>query len=303
MGRRMIAFLLLLLLSGCAPRSAPAAPPPQELPAAEAPEDLTLPVAAALPLPVTEESLRAWYEDLGNFYRRVTDIRKDGGVWLVRSVTLPETETEHGIRFDLVNPESGSCWPMLEGAYSMDEVFYLGDHYFLLKTTDDFYGTPVEIQVSLPREAANGGWPRTEDLFSVAEVEQHPATLELASHLPLTLGHADAAQPLEAICTGPDTLELLFHTDHDARIPAVELTYDEDGHTLTLLCRSTELRCEAPAGNLYVNSIEAAQQGEDTLISCALHERAWAIQTEIRFLPGYDWAMGVLRITFWPFMG
>jgi len=303
MGRRMTALLLLLLLCGCAAQPVPEEPSPPPPPPVEETIPTGLPACAVLPLPLTEAGIRTWYADLDSFYRKVTDILPTESGFLVRSVTLPETEEEHGVRFDLIYSQSGSCYPMLEGSYAMEEVFYTGDSYFLLRTTDAFSGIPVDIQVSLPREAVNGGYLQTEDLFPIAVTEEHPTTLDLASQLPLTLGREGGPLALEGIYTGTDTLELLFHTEHDGRIPPTELTYDEATHTLTLRCRDTALTCSAPAGNLYLDTVEAQQQEGDTLLACRLTNKAYAIQAEVRVLPGYDWSLCALELRFWPFMG
>ena len=123
-----------------------------------------------------------------------------------------------------------------------------------------------------------------------------------------------AASSLEAVYLDADSLELVFDTSEQAAFPQVEVSYDESTGELTLTCLDTGLLCAVSGNNLYVEGIWAEQRGTDTAVICSLGTAApdepWmhsahanAFQVETEFLPGCDWGKGVLRLTFWPFMG
>lgn len=315
--RHLSIFLLcLLLLSGCA---APA-PVEEVAPTPKASADIILPIGRKLPLPVTEENLREYYQSFDGFYRHVLDIREENGDFLVWSVPMPYTDTGEApvedTRFDWVYGESGYCYVLLEGRYTMDEVLSAGQGSIALNV-DDTQGGPVTISAGLVRSLVNtdtGEPVRQDRLYCASEVHTSPQEIPLQNITMLTLPGTSTSASLEAVYPGADSLELVFDTSEQAAFPQVQIFYNESLGELSLMCLETDLRCTASGSNLYIQDLRAEQHDTSTTIICflgtAAPEEPWmhsdhanAIQVEMEFLPGYDWGKGVLRLTFWPFMG
>lgn len=321
MKRFFLMLICLALLSGCASAPAPvedASQPPEPTPAEAT--DVTLTIGRKLPLPVTEARIREYYLSPDGFYRYALDIREENGDFLVWSVPMPYTDTgevpDEDTRFDWVYGESGYCYALLEGRYTMDEVLSAGQGSITLNT-DGEEGCPVAVSAGLVRSLVNTGTgePVQQDGLHCASVaNRYPREISLASGTLQTLPGNGAASSLEALYPGADSLELVFDTSEQAAFPQVEVSYDESIGELTLTCLDTDLLCTVSGNNLYMEGIRAEQRGADTAVICSLGTAApdepWmhsahanAIQVETEFLSGYDWGKGVLRLTFWPFMG
>lgn len=315
MKRLFLIFACLALLSGCA-----SAPAPVE--DAQTPEttDVTVTIGRKLALPVTEERIREYYQSPDGFYRYVLDIRAENGNFLVLSVPMPYTDTgelpDEDARFDWVYGETGYCYALLEGRCTMDEVLSAGQGSITLNT-DGEEGYPVTISAGLDRSlvSAGTGEPVQQDgLYCASMANRYPREISLATGTLLTLPGSGAASSLEAVYLDADSLELVFDTSEQAAFPQAEVSYDESIRELTLTCLDTGLLCAVSGNNLYVDGIRAEQRGADTAVICSLGTAApdepWmrsahanAFQVETEFLPGCDWGKGVLRLTFWPFMG
>ena len=149
MKRFFLMLICLALLSGCASAPAPvedASQPPEPTPAEAT--DVTLTIGRKLPLPVTEARIREYYLSPDGFYRYALDIREENGDFLVWSVPMPYTDTgevpDEDTRFDWVYGESGYCYALLEGRYTMDEVLSAGQGSITLNT-DGEEGCPVAV--------------------------------------------------------------------------------------------------------------------------------------------------------------
>lgn len=314
-----VLLLCLLLLPGCA------APAPAEttaetpVPAPEEATDATLTIGRKLTLPVTENSLREDYQSFDGFYRYVLDIRKANGNFLVWSVPMPYTDTgeppDEDTRFDWVYGETGYCYVLLEGRYTMDEVLSINQGSITLNAHGT-QGAPVTISAGLDRSLINidtGDPVQQDELYYVSKVQISPQEIPLQNGSLFTLP-GNTTSSLEAVYLGADSLELMFDTWEQAEFPQVEVSYDSSLGELSLTCLDTELLCAASGSNLYAEDIRVEQRGTGAAVVCSLGtaspEEPWmcsahvnAIQVEAEFLPGYDWGKGVLRLTFWPFMG
>ena len=315
MKRFFLMLICLALLSGCASSPAPVED-------AQMPEttDVTVTIGRKMALPVTEERIREYYQSPDGFYRYVLDIRAENGNFLVLSVPMPYTDTgevpDEDARFDWVYGETGYCYALLEGRYTMDEVLSAGQGSITLNT-DGEEGCPVTISASVDRSLVNAGTgePVQQDgLYCASMANRYPREISLTTGTLLTLPGSGAASSLEAVYLDADSLELVFDTSEQAAFPQVEVSYDESIGELTLTCLDTGLLCAVSGNNLYVEGIWAEQRGTDTAVICSLGTAApdepWmhsahanAFQVEAEFLPGCDWGKGVLRLTFWPFMG
>lgn len=315
MKRFFLMLICLALLSGCASSPAPVED-------AQMPEttDVTVTIGRKLALPVTEARIREYYQSPDGFYRYVLDIRAENGNFLVLSVPMPYTDTgevpDEDARFDWVYGEAGYCYALLEGRYTMDEVLSAGQGSITLNT-DGEEGCPVTISAGVDRSLVNAGTgePVQQDgLYCASMANRYPREISLTTGTLLTLPGSGAASSLEAVYLDADSLELVFDTSEQAAFPQVEVSYDESIGELTLTCLDTGLLCAVSGNNLYVDGIRAEQRGTDTAVICSLGTAApdepWmhsahanAFQVETEFLPGCDWGKGVLRLTFWPFMG
>ena len=328
MKRLLYLFLCLLFLTGCSQQSQPQeeADPPlkeDEPPLEETAEsqDVALAIGRKLPLPVTEDSIRDYYESPDGFYRRVLELQETSGGFLVRSVPLPDAgeDADEVSRFDWVYTETGYCYALLEGRYSMEQLVYAGRGSVSLNDTDDWSG-PAVVSAGLSRSLVDidtGEPVRQTGLYCAPKVSESPPQIPLEDGALLTLHEDGGAASLEAVYLGADTLELLFEATAAVPFPQVEISYDEAAGELTLRCRDTDLRCAASGSNLYVEEVRAEQRGAadgDAVVVCSLgtappeepwlhSAHAYAIQAELAYPPGYDFALGVLRVTFWPYMG
>ncbi len=317
MKQLLTALLCLLLLTGCAsaPEQAEPSPIPDAAPAEDT--DVCLTIGRRLPLPVTADSIQAYYQSLDGFYRYVLDVQEKNGDFLVSSVPMPYADTadypDRKTRFDWVYGETGYCYALLEGFYDMADIVHTGQGSLSIHTADDA-GSPIFLSAYLNDTLINPdtGKPiRQNQLYCVSNIHNSPREISLESGALLTLA-GDGVSSLEHIYWGADSLELLFDTSKQAAFPQIEISYQPSDRELTLLCRSTALSCNAAGGNLYAESIRAEQRGEDTAVICTLAEEdgdpfrfqyADFFQAEQKFLPGHDWGLGVLRLTFCPFMG
>lgn len=329
MKRLLCLLLCLLVLTGCARQPQPQEeetplkedePPLEET--AES-QDVTLAIGRKLPLPVTEDSIRGYYESPDGFYRRVLELQETGGGFLVQSVPLPDAGTsgyaDEVSRFDWVYTETGYCYALLEGRYSMEQLVYAGRGSVSLRYTDDWSG-PAVVSAGLSRSLVDidtGEPVRQTGLYCAPKVSESPPQIPLEDGALLTLHEDGGASSLEAVYLGADTLELLFEAPEATPFPQVEISYDEAAGELTLRCRDTDLRCAVSGSNLYVEEVRAERGGAadgDAVVVCSLGtappEETWlhsahahAIQAELAYLPGYDFALCVLRVTFWPYMG
>lgn len=315
MKRFFLMLICLALLSGCA--SAPAPVEDAQMPETT---DVTVTIGRKLAPPVTEARIREYYQSPDGFYRYVLDIRAENGNFLVLSVPMPYTDTgevpDEDTRFDWVYGETGYCYALLEGRYTMDEVLSAGQGSITLNT-DGEEGCPVTIAAGVDRSLVNAGTgePVQQDgLYCASMANRYPREISLTTGTLLTLPGSGAASSLEAVYLDADSLELVFDTSEQAAFPQVEVSYDESIGELTLTCLDTGLLCAVSGNNLYVEGIWAEQRGTDTAVICSMGTAApdepWmhsahanAFQVETEFLPGCDWGKGVLRLTFWPFMG
>lgn len=321
--RRLSAFLLcVLLLSGYTAAPAPAAETAEApAPIPEETTGVTLTIGRKLALPVTEDGIRAYYQSLDGFDRYVLGIREENGDFLVWSAAMPYTDTgeapDEDTRFDWIFGETGYCYALLEGRYTMDEVLFAGQGSITLNAADEQSG-PITISAGLDRSLINTDTgepvPQQNGLYCAAEVRASPREIPLQDITILILPGNSTAASLEAVYPGADSLELVFDTSEQAAFPQLQICYNESLGQLSLTCLETDLRCTVSGSNLYMKDIRAEHRDTYTTVTCflgtALPEESWmhsahanAIQVETAFLPGYDWSKGVLRLTFRPFMG
>lgn len=323
MKRFTIVLLALLLLAGCA-----SAPKPAEQaeaspdPAQEAGDDITLVIGRKLALPVTEDSIRDYYQSPDGFHRHVLEIQQGNGGYLVWSADRSRSDDSEApqspTRFDFVFSESGNCYALMECQDTVENFGYTDrGGVWLVTDGSSTLGTgfPAYVHAGLgwPLVDLESGQPTWQhDLYCAPEVEAHPLEIPLADGELAALEGDSTVSPLEGVYLSANSLELLFDTSAHAAFPLVEISYDKSNGELTLLCRNTALHGSASGNNLYVEAIRAEQRGADSAVVCdlGLSEETWlasahanAIQAETEFLPGYDWGRGVLRLTFWPFMG
>ena len=110
MRRLCAAALCLLLLSGCGQVSLAA-----EAADAPAASDITLTVGRRLPLPVTKESLRAYYGSPEGFDRRIAALWGWEEGFCVCSAARGGGSPETAFRFDWVFAGSGICYSPIGG--------------------------------------------------------------------------------------------------------------------------------------------------------------------------------------------
>lgn len=321
MKRPLCLLLCLLLLTGCSQQSqSPQDADEMSLEEISETQDITLTIGRKLPLPVTEDRIQAYYQSSDGFYRYVLDVWEEPLGFLVWSVSMPYTDTGEAphekTRFDWIYKESGYCYAILEGWYAMDFAITVEQGGVALDLIDDWTG-PITVSAHLDHSLVdiNTGKPlRQAGLYCTPEAYSSPQEFSLEDGPLLTLPGSSDASSLEAAYFGADSLELMFDTSEHAAFPQVEISYDQSLGELTLMCLRTDLRRIVSGGNLYVENIRAEQRGADAAVVCSLGtaapEDTWmhsahanAIQVETEYLPGYDCGKGVLRLTFWPFMG
>ncbi len=319
-----ISFMLclLLLLTGCAARDTPL--PPGSETAPEAMQDITLSIGTALPLPVSGDSIREFYLSSDGFRRHVLDLQEVPGGYLVRSVPLPysgpgESPPEDA-RFDWVYTETGNCYALLEGPYTMEDVTNADQGGISLYADHDPLSCPSVVYAAVDPALVfrDSGVPLPQHgLTCASRVSVHPAAFSLRDGPLLTRAGVSALQEtwditLTGAYLGADSLELLFSTDHGGLPPPVKISYDAETLELTVLLRNTQLDCTPAGSNLYVSAVWAETRGTDTAVTCSmiptmpddfLPQKADQFTAETEVLPGSDWDSVVLRLTFWPFMG
>ena len=305
-------LLTLLLMAGCAAPAEPTPPPQSEPPAVEesappAAENPAPPAEPETPEPITAESLRAEYEASGEF--TVREIVPYEGDFLVYYGNDP-----YGGIFQWVYGETGLRAPLLFSGQEILDYEILQPGYIRVLTGGiNIYNGAMSFPVYQSAMAALPVSPEGEafsDLYNSGHVQQETYWAPLDISHPFGWDHGEvalvdiriSANGVEAVF-GPTSENIGGFFAAASSIPVTEPVYDEATHTLTLRCRDTALTCSAPAGNLYLDTVEAQQQEGDTLLTCRLTNRAYAIQTEVRVLPGYDWSLCTLELRFWPFMG
>lgn len=275
MRRLYAAVLCLLLLSGCGQAFPSAA-------AADAPaaSDITLTIGRKVPLPVTEESLRAYYGPEG-FDRRIAALWgwKEG--FCVCSAARSDSSPETVYRFDWIFAETGYCYPLLEGPYNPQAVAEVSPGAISLEPVDDPLHTlsvaldPALVDVASGQVLSGGGTVSAATVtVSPREygLERWPLIPEMGDGSPLTIpgGSGNTPQSLNGVYAGADTLDLLFDSLGQGLLPQIQLTYDPDTRELTLLCKNAPLNCQASASNLFIDSIRTETVGEDTAVICTL---------------------------------
>lgn len=313
MRRLCAAALCLLLLSGCGPAS----------PAAEAAETpaashITLTVGYRLPLPVTEENLRTYYESPEGFDRRVSALWGWEEGFCICSVPRPEPGGTRAAarRFDWISADTGDCYTLLEGPYTLQEVDRVYPSGIVLAPADDPLHILTASLDSALADTDSGQSPSRSVSAPAVTVsvspreyglEWWPLVPELGDGSPLTIpGGNGTPQSLNGIYAGADTLDLLFDGLSQGLLPRVQITYDPGKRELTLLCKNAPLNCQASASNLFIDSIRTETIGEDTAVICTLtppavpgrSQYATSIALEEVHLDDLDRDEVLLRITF-----
>lgn len=276
MRRLFVTAICLLFLSGCG------GPSPSAGEAGTAgTSDITLTIGRKLPLPVTEESLRAYYESPEGFDRQVSDLWELEEGFCVCSAARSDRSQEAVYRFDWVFAETGSCYPLLEGPYNPQMVKDISPGAISVEPADDpLHNLSAALDPALV-DVTSGESLSGSGVVSAATVTVSPREYglkwwplipEMGDGSPLTIpgGGSGAPQSLNGVYAGADTLDLLFDSLGQGRLPQIQLTYDPDTQELTLLCKNAPLNCQASASNLFIDSIRTEAVGEDTAVICTL---------------------------------
>lgn len=277
MRRLCAAALCLLLLSGCGQVSLAA-----EAADAPAASDITLTVGRRLPLPVTKESLRAYYgSPEEGFDRRIAALWGWEEGFCVCSAARGGGSPETAYRFDWVFAETGICYPLLEGPYDPQTVTDVSPGKISVEPADDPLHTLSAALDPTLVDVRSGEFLTDSGAVSAATVtvssreyglEWWPLIPEMGDGSPLTIpgGSGGAPQSLNGVYAGADTLDLLFDSLGQGVLPQIQLTYDPDARELTLLCKNAPLNCQTSASNLFIDSIRTETVGEDTAVICTL---------------------------------
>lgn len=321
MKRLLCPFLCLLLLAGCSQRSPQEADQISPEKVSES-QDITLTIGRRLPLPVTEDSLRNYYESPEGFDRQVLTMWGWEEDFCVCSV--PGSDPDGGgsqsadTRFDYVYTKTGYCYTLLEGAYDPQDVTDAFPSGIILELADDpLFTLSASLDPALV-DAATGELLSGSASSAVVAVSEEPRAYalewwplmpELWDGGPLTIPGGDGRgtpQSLNGVYTGADTLDLLLGTLDQGLFPEVQITYAPDVRELTLLCRNVSLNCQPSGGNLFIDSIRTEARGADTAVICTMtappvpgfSQYASALQIEQKHLDDLDRNEGILRLTF-----
>ena len=275
MRRLFVTAICLLFLSGCG------GPSPSAGGAETAgPSDITLTIGRRLPLPVTEESLRAYYESPEGFDRQVSDLWELEEGFCVCSAARSDRSLEAVYRFDWVYAETGSCYPLLEGPYNPQMVKDVSPGAISVEPADDpLHILSAALDPALADvtsgESLSGSGVVSAATISVSPreygLEWRPLVPELGDGSPLTIpGGGGTSQSLNGVYAGADSLDLLFDGLGQGLLPKLQITYDPDARELTLLCRNAPLNCQASASNLFIDRVRTEAVREDTAVICTL---------------------------------
>lgn len=323
MKRLLCSLLCLLLLAGCSqqflpPQEAEQTPPGK----VSGSQDITLTIGRKLPLPVTEDSLRDYYESPEGFDRQVLTTWGWEEGFCVCSTPGSGSDSgssqEANARFDYVYTKTGCCYTLLEGPYGLQDIADVIPGGIILEPADDpLFTLSASLDPALV-DAATGELLSDSASSAVVTVSKEPRSYqlewwplmpELWDGGPLTIPGGDGSgtpQSLNGVYTGADTLDLLFDSLGQGLFPVVEITYDPGARELTLLCRNVPLNCQPSGGNLFIDSIRTEARGADTAVICTMtappvpgfSQYASALQIEQKHLDDLDRNEGILRLTF-----